>query len=841
MNVSYKWLKDYVDVTKTPQEMDDLLTFSGLEVEGVEKVETIKGGLEHVVIAQVKSCEKHPDSDHLHITTVDVGNGQMLNIVCGAPNVAAGQKVVCAMVGTKIFTSDTEYHEIKKGKLRGAVSEGMLCAADELQLGASHDGIMVLPPDAPVGMPASEYFHVEDDYVIHVDITANRSDATSHIGVARDVVAVLNTREHAGVHIKWPTVGNTLSVNSHPDDKAVRVTVEEPTLCPRYSGLTIRGVHVDESPEWLKNKLRTIGLRPVNNVVDITNFVLMEVGQPMHSFDADQIAGQHVIVKCLPQDTPFVTLDGMQRKLDRRDLMICNEQEGMCIAGVFGGEKSGVSHATSNIFLESAYFNPISIRKTSKRHDLHTDAAFRYERGCDPNITVWALRRAADLILQLAGGEVCGDIVDLYPTPVERAQVDINFRRITNLVGQEIPVDTIRTTLTSLDIEIASEDSEGMHLLIPTFKTDVYRECDVVEEILRIYGYNNIHFDERINSALSYSTKPDALKMKNIVSTYLSDNGFNEIMNNSLVKGSYYEDNPDFAAECSVAILNPLSKELNVMRQTLLYGGLECIARNLNYKIASQKLYEFGRAYFRKPEGFNEELLAKTEAPNGQKPLAKVQDRYQEVQHCGIFMTGMQVEENWKVAQTPVDFYYLKAYVVNILRRLRVPMRRIEAVPATQHYYSEGLTYLFKDSQKELLSIGAISKETLKTADIKQPVFYADINWDVLLHSLPQQEVTYTEVPKYPAVRRDLALVLKSDVTFDQIERTARNTEKKLLKEVSLFDVYQGKGIADGFKSYAVSFILQDKDKTLNDSTIESVMQKLQTNLESQLGAKIRS
>jgi phenylalanyl-tRNA synthetase beta chain len=820
--------------------MDDLLTFSGLEVESVEKAETIKGGLEHVVIAQVKTCEQHPNSDHLHITTVDVGGDRLLDIVCGAPNVAAGQKVVCAMIGTKIYTSENEFYEIKKGKLRGAVSEGMLCAADELQLGTSHDGILVLPDDARVGMPASEYFHVENDYVISVDITANRSDATSHIGVARDVVAVLNTREHAGVKLMWPQV-NDITVNSNPDSKAVKVSVEEPTLCPRYSGLTIRDVKVAESPEWLKNKLRTIGLRPINNVVDVTNFVLMEVGQPLHSFDADKIEGQHIIVKRLPQDTPFVTLDGTERKLDQRDLMICNDKEGMCIAGVFGGEKSGVTMSTANIFLESAYFNPVSIRKTSKRHDLHTDASFRFERGCDPNITIWALRRAATLILQLAGGELCGDIVDIYPKPIQRAEVDINFKRITDLVGQEIPVEAIRTALTSLDIEIAEEDNEGMKLFIPTCKVDVYRECDVVEEILRIYGYNNIHFDERINSALSYSNKQNPLKLKNIASDYLTYNGFNEIMNNSLTKSSYYEDNPDFDTNRSVVILNPLSKELNVMRQTLLYSGLECVARNLNYKIQSQRLYEFGRAYFRQPEGFNEELLAKTEAPNGQKPLAKVQDRYKEVQHFSLFATGMQVEENWKQPKTPTDFYYLKAYVVNIMRRLRVPMQRLQVVAATEHYYAEGIAYVFKDAHKQLVSIGSLSKETLKMMDIKQPVYYADFDWDLLLHSLPAKEVTFTEVPKFPEVRRDLALVLKSEVTFDQIEQVARQSEKKLLKDITLFDVYQGKGIADGFKSYAVSFILQDKEKTLNDNVIDAVMTKLQKSLETQLGAKIRS
>lgn len=841
MNISYKWLKEYVDTTKTPQQLSDLLTFSGLEVESVETVETVKGGLEHVVIAQVESCEPHPNSDHLRITKVNVGGERLLDVVCGAPNVAVGQKVVCAMEGTQIWTSETEYYTIKKGKLRGAVSEGMLCAEDELGMGNGHDGIMVLPPDAPVGMPAREYFHVEEDYVITIDILANRSDATSHIGVARDVVAVLNTREHAGVRIQWPKVDENITVNQHPAPAAIRVTVEEPALCPRYSGLTITGVAVKPSPDWLQNRLSAIGLRPINNVVDITNFVLMEVGQPLHAFDADKIEGGHVVVKCLPQDTPFVTLDGVERRLDSRDLMICNEEEGMCIAGVFGGAKSGVTDCTTNVFLESAYFNPMSIRRTSKRHDLHTDAAFRYERGCDPNITLWAIRRAAGLILELGSGTLCGDIIDLYPQPLPRTEVDVRFHSMLNLVGQPIPLDAIRTALTSLDIEIAEENEGGMKLLIPTCKVDVCRECDIVEEILRIYGYSNVHSDERISSALSYGAKPNALKMKNIVSDYLTDNGFNEIMNNSLTKSAYFEDNPDFDASHSIAILNPLSKELNVMRQTLLYGGLECIARNINYRITDQKLYEFGRAYFRKPEGFNEELLAKTEAPNGQKPLAKVQDRYSEVQHLSIFITGNIVPENWLSPKTSANFFYLKAYVNNILRRMRIPMRHLQAVKAQQHYYMEGISYIFMDSKKVLCSMGSLTREMLKNMDIKQSVYYADIDWDVLLRSLPAKEVEYADVPKYPEVRRDLALVIDNDVTFAQIEQVAQQSEKKLLKSVSLFDVYQGNGIPDGCKSYAVSFILQDKGKTLNDKTIEAVMQKLQKAFETQLNAKVRS
>lgn len=832
MNISFDWLKEYVDIEDmTPQELDDLLTFSGLEVDSMEKVETIKGGLEHVVIAQVLTCEPHPDSDHLHLTTVDVGGERPLNIVCGAPNVAAGQKVVCAQIGTKIYTSDTEYYEIKKGKLRGAVSEGMLCAADELQLGTDHAGIMVLPDDAPVGMPAKEYFHVKDDCLLEVAITANRMDAISHIGVARDVVAVRNTREGKHLSIKWPEVDGLVCCNSVATNpkEAIRVTVEEPELCPRYTGITLRNVKVGESPEWLQNRLRTVGLRPINNIVDVTNFVMMEVGQPLHAFDADKIAGGHVIVKRLPQGTKFVTLDGVERTLDARDLMICDENEGMCIAGVFGGQKSGVSMETTNVFLESAFFNPVSIRKTSQRHTLKTDASYRYERTCDPNITEWALRRAVKLIRELAGGNICGQMVDLYPNKIERPTVEVNFRRMFDLVGQDIPLEAVRTALTSLDIEIVNETAEGMTLRVPTCKADVTRECDIVEEIMRIYGYNNIHIGTTVNSCLSYGKKPDPRKLKNAVSDYLTDNGFSEIMNNSLTKSEYYEENPDFPADRCIPIINPLSKELNVMRQTLLYSGLECIARNINYKIHDQKLYEFGRSY-RKSD-----LSDLSDASD--LPVTK---RFSETEHVSIFMTGNMTPESWKMKPAEADFFYLKAYVMDILHRMRVNMGRVEMVPTQYKFFAEGLDIVQRDSKKLLGTIGRIGRETLKKMDIKQPVFYADLNWTLLLKGYPTKEVQYQEVAKFPEVRRDLALILKKDVTFAAIEQAALQCEKKLLKSVNLFDVYEGKGIADGFKSYAVSFILQDKDKTLNDKQIETTMAKIQKNLETQLGAKIR-
>ena len=833
MNISFDWLKEYVDLgDMTPEQLDDLLTFSGLEVDSMEKVETIKGGLEHVVIAQVLTCEPHPDSDHLHLTTVDVGGERPLNIVCGAPNVAAGQKVVCAQIGTKIYTSDTEFYEIKKGKLRGAVSEGMLCAADELQLGTDHAGIMVLPDDAPVGMPAKEYFNVKDDCLLEVAITANRMDAISHIGVARDVVAVLNTREGKQLKIKWPEAPAFPKTPDSPE--AIKVTVEEPELCPRYTGITLRNVKVGESPEWLQNRLRTVGLRPINNVIDVTNFVMMEVGQPLHAFDADQITGGHVIVKRLPQGTKFTTLDGMERILDARDLMICNAGSGvppctpepMCIAGVFGGLKSGVTMETKNVFLESAFFNPVSIRKTSQRHILKTDASYRYERTCDPNITEWALRRAVKLIREMAGGEICGQMVDLYPKPIERPTVEVNFRRMFDLVGQDIPLEAVRTALTSLDIEIVNETAEGMTLKVPTCKADVTRECDIVEEIMRIYGYNNIHVDERVNSCLSYGSKPNPRRLQNVVSDYLTDNGFSEIMNNSLSKSAYYEGNADFPEEKCVAILNPLSKELNVMRQTLLYSGLECVVRNLNYRILNQKLYEFGRGY-RKTE----------EASQSDLPVTK---KYAETQHLSLWITGEQYAESWKVAHTPTDFFFLKSYVMNILHRMRVNMTRLETQHTACGFLSDGIDLVYRDSHKRLACMGVVSKTVLNKLDCKQPVFYADIDWDLLLKNYPKKEVTFSEVPRFPEVRRDLALVVNQNVTFEQIEQVAYATEKKLLQRVGLFDVYEGKGIAAGMKSYAVSFILQDKDKTLNDKQIDNVMERLQKNLEAQLGAKLR-
>lgn len=823
MVISYKWLNDYVKSSLTPSEIDETLTFSGLEIEGVEKVETIKGGLEHVVIGKVMTCEDHPDSDHLHVTTVDVGADRLLDIVCGAVNVAAGQKVVVATIGTKIWTSETEYFEIKKSKIRGKVSEGMICAEDELGLGNSHDGIMVLPDDAPVGMPAKEYFNVQEDYAIEVAITANRSDATSHIGVGRDLVAAYNTQHGGNLSLDIPSVEDYKQDNNNC---TINVRVEDTENCPRYSGVTITGVKVTESPDWLKNKLRTVGIRPINNIVDITNFVLMEIGQPMHAFDADMIEGGTVVVKKLSEGTMFTTLDGVERTLNGSELMICNEKEGMCIAGVFGGQKSGVTESTTNVFLESAYFNPVSIRKTSKYHGLKTDASFRYERGCDPNITVYALKRAALLIKELAGGTISSDIIDVYPIPIERAKVEINYRSMFDLMGKEIPVNTIKSILAMLGITIEAESAEAMTLRIPTNKVDVTRQCDVIEEIMRIYGYNNITFDETLNSCLSYNKKPNPNKIQNVVGDYLANNGFVEIMNNSLTKAEYYDNNADFDSINNVVLLNPLSKELNVLRQTLLYSGMECIVYNINHKIQNQKLFEFGKHYRYNPNQVDNEDVTK---------------RYFEERHLSLFMTGVETGESWKMASQPVDFYYLKSHVTNILRRLRINMGRVVAEPAKAKYFAEGLDMMFKDSKKVIVSLGRLAKPTLKKMDCKQDVYYADFNWDLLLKSIPTQEVTFSEIAKNPEVRRDLALLIDKNVTFDAVEKLAFETEKKLLKKVGLFDVYEGDRIEEGKKSYAVSFIFQDKDKTLSDKQIESIMTKLQKNFETRLGAKIRS
>ncbi len=823
MKISYNWLKQYTNCSLSPEETADLLTFSGLEVEGIEKIESVKGGLEGVLIGEVKTCEKHPDADRLKVTTVDVGQSELLQIVCGAANVAAGQKVPVATVGTKIWTSETEFFEIKKSKIRGVASEGMICAEDELGLGNSHDGIMVLNPETKVGMLAKDYFQIEDDYCLEIGLTPNRSDAASHLGVARDLLAALNVRQNSSLKIEYPSVENFKVDNT---TLPFTVKVENTVDCPRYSGIAIKGITVKESPDWLKNKLKTVGLRSINNIVDITNFVLMEMGQPLHAFDASQIPNRQVIVKQLPKDTKFTTLDEVERTLAGTELMICSTEGGMCIAGVFGGLKSGVNEQTTDVFLESAYFNPVSIRKTSKLHGLKTDASFRYERGGDPNITIYALKRAALLIKELAGGEIASEIIDVYPESIVNKEIKYSLKNLNAFAGKEIPVEMVKNILHSLEMPFKKISEDELLVSIPTNKVDVTRPCDLTEEILRIYGYNNIEIGEQLNSCLSYTKKPNPEKIQNIIADLLSDNGFSEIMNNSLSKAEYYENNPEFEEQSIVKILNPLSKELSVMRQTLVYSGLEVIAYNLNRKIANQKLYEFGKIY-------------KKNAKADEK--SSVTQKYQETKNLCLFMTGLQNPVNWKTESPKTDFYYLKSYAERIFKRLRIDLSKYAQETVENTTFGNAVAYKHKDSGKYLATVGVLHPKLLQKFDIKQEVFCAEINWDLVLKNLPNKEVEFRELPKFPEVKRDLALVVNKEVSFESFLKLANETEKHLLKKVSLFDIYEGDKIEKGKKSYAISFVLQDEEKTLTDKQIESVMSKLAKNFEEKLGAKIRA
>ncbi len=818
MKLSYNWLKQYIDLDVDPHELSTILTDIGLEVEGMEKFQSVKGGLEGVVIGEVLTCKPHENADKLSVTTVKVGD-KVLPIVCGAPNVAEGQKVLVATVGTVLYDGDNEF-KIKKAKIRGEVSEGMICAEDELGLGTSHDGIMVLPDDAPVGKPAKEYIKIEEDWVYEIGLTPNRSDAASHIGSARDLVAGLNqlknTRNYK-LHI--PPVDD-FTVDNH--DLDIDVIVEDTDACPRYSGVTLTGIEVKESPEWLQNRLKAIGLRPINNIVDITNFVLHETGHPLHAFDAAKIKGNKVVVKKLPSDTPFVTLDEMERKLHPQDLMICNEEEGMCIAGVFGGAESGVTEKTTSVFLESAYFDPTHIRKTSKRHTLQTDASFRFERGADPNITIYALKRAALLIKELAGGKISSEIKDVYPNPIEKWTIDINFERINKLIGQEIDKNTISNILTDLGIEIISSGEKGMKLLVPTFKVDVKREVDIVEEILRIYGYNNVDIPEKVNISVNIRKKPDPEKVQNIISDYLVGQGFVEIMNNSLTKSEYIEKNKEFDSDNSVELLNPLSKDLDILRQTLLFGGLEVINYNSNRKINDLKIFEFGKVYKRK-----------SAAQKGSGI-----ENYSEEKRLAIFVTGKLEEENWNSTNSKADFFVLKGIVESILKRLGIDRKELALKEGGNSNYT--YSYEYSTNDKNFITIAEVDKKLLKSFDIKQPVFIADINWDLMFSLIPAHDLTYKPISKFPAVRRDLALVVDKSVTFDKLKETAEKAERKLLKKVGIFDIYEGDKIPEGKKSYALMFILQDENKTLTDKIIDKTMKRILQALEKETGAQLR-
>ncbi len=815
MKISYNWLKDYIDMELSPEETAEILTQTGLEVAGVEKVDPVKGGMEGLVIGEVITCEKHPNSDHLSKTTVDIGAGELLNIVCGAPNVAAGQKVVVAPVGTTLYINDQEI-TLKKAKIRGEVSEGMICAEDEIGTGTSHEGIIVLPAEVKTGTPAKTYYNIRPDWAIEIDLTPNRIDGGSHIGVARDLAAFLNKTK--------PTEYKRIPVdNFSPDNHNLEIPVEikNPEACPRYTGVTISGVEVKESPAWLQERLKVIGHSPINNVVDITNYVLFETGQPLHAFDADEIAGGKVVVQTLPAGTLFTTLDGVERKLHENDLMICNAEEGMCIGGVFGGIRSGVKENTKNIFLESAWFDPVYIRKTARHHGLNTDASFRFERGTDPNGVIYALKRAALLIKEIAGGTISSEIVDVYPRPAEFFRVNVSYKNIARMIGKEIGKESIKKILTSLEIEIENETDAGLSLLVPPYRVDVKREADVIEEILRIYGYNNVEIPMVVKSSLQYAPQPDPTQVRNLIAEMLTSQGFSEIWSNSLTKAGYYDGLSQYRPELTVNLLNPLSADLSGMRQTLLFGGLECIARNVNRQNKDLKLYEFGNCYF----------LDDVEKEN---PVPG----YREEEHLALFITGAKSPESWTQKQEPTSFFLLKSFAENILKRMGFNIRQLHISESQNELFSEGLEY--RENNKTVLEAGIVASGFLKKFELEQSVFYADFNWDILLKKRTRHQTVFEELPKFPAVRRDLALVVDKQVKFQQIEELAFKTERKILNEVGLFDVYEGRGVPEGKKSYAVKFTLRDSARTLTDNQIDKTMQRLIAAFGRELGAELR-
>jgi len=829
MNISYKWLRRYIDLQDDAQTVAKILTSIGLEVGTVEEVETIKGGLKGLVVGEVLTCVPHPNSDHLHITTVNIGADEPLPIVCGAPNVAAGQKVIVATVGTVLYDGDQSF-TIKKGKLRGEDSWGMICAEDEIGVGTDHAGIIVLPADTPVGMPAAEYYHIENDTIIEVDITPNRSDAASHFGVARDLYAYYKAHGQ-NISLKKPSVEDFKVDNQ---ELPIKVVVDAPDACPRYSGVSIKGVTIKESPEWLKNSLLAIGLRPINNIVDVTNFVLHECGQALHAFDADKIKNNEIHVRYAKQGEKFVTLDGVEREMDARDLMIANSEEAMCIAGVFGGLESGVTENTKNVFLESAYFNPVTIRKTSRRHQLQTDASFRYERGCDPNNTLYVLKRAALLIQEVAGGTVSMDVIDVVNGDFKPWDVTIDIQRVNSLIGKAIGEHTIKTILNALEIKIVKTMDNGHWTLeVPRYRVDVQRECDVVEDILRIYGYDNVEFPEKLNTSLAYGVKPDPEKLRRKIAEQLTAQGFNEILNNSLTKTSYYKDG--WLDSC-VKIMNPLSQDLGVMRQTLLFGGLESIARNANRKNNDLKFYEFGNCYH-----YN----AAVREGNDADPLRA----YSEEPHLGMWLTGNKSAQSWVRKEEKTTFYQLRAYVNNILVRLGVDVNKLTLEPAIdpQGDKSCGIVECFSDglvlkaqNGKSLGYIAIVARGLLKQFDIDQEVYYADLYWKELLKLNKQYKAVINDLPKYPEVKRDFALLVDKNIEFADLARAAFGTEKKLLKNVFLFDVYEGKNLEEGKKSYALSFILQDPESTLKDTQIEHIMNRLKATFEDKFHATLR-
>ena len=821
MNISYNWLKRYIETDLPAEEVARILTDIGLEVEGFEKIETVKGGLRGVVVGQVVTCTDHPDSDHLHVTTVDVGTGEPLQIVCGAANCRAGLKVLCATVGAVLYPNggDEEF-KIKRSKIRGVESLGMLCAEDELGIGPSHEGIVELPADAPVGMAAREYLRVEDDYLIEIGLTPNRVDAASHIGVARDLAAYLRSRGER-TEVKWPDV-SAFAVDNH--DLPVAIRVENHEACPRYVGVTVSGCKIGPSPEWMQNCLRAAGINPKNNLVDITNFVLFELGQPLHAFDAAKIEGREVVVRTCAEGTPFVTLDGVERKLTDKDLMICSAERPMCIAGVFGGLDSGISETTTDVFIESAYFNPVWVRKTAKRFGLNTDSSFRFERGIDPNLQVYAAKRAALLMKELAGGTISSEITDICPVPAADFVFDVSFARINALIGKEIPQQTVRTILAALEVKILSEHEGRLTVAVPPYRVDVQREADLIEDILRIYGYNNVEVPSRVRSTLSYAPKPDRSKLMNLAADFLTDNGFTEIMSNSLTKGAYYEGLTTCPPERCVRILNPLSADLNVLRQTLLFNMLEAVCLNINHKNGDLKLYEFGNCYFYDEAKRTEE-----------NHLAAYSEEYR----LAIAVTGIATPQSWNTKPEKASFFTLRAVAEKLLRRFGIDIYALKSEPMQSDLFAEGLTMSLNG--KELLQIGVVSGKLRRLTDVKQEVYYLEMNFDALVRSTKKHRIAAEELSKFPEVKRDLALLVDRDVTFAALRSVALATERKLLKSVSLFDVYEGDKLPAGKKSYALSFILEDKTRTLDDKTIERVMANLTRQFEQQCGAQVRS
>ena len=820
MNISYKWLKEYVDFDLTPQHVAEALTSCGLEVGGLEEVQTIRGGLKGLYVGKVLTCEPHPNSDHLHITTVDLGKGEPQQIVCGAHNVAANQKVIVADLGCVLYDGDKEF-VIKRSKLRGVESLGMICAEDEIGVGTSHDGIIVLPEDAPIGMPAAEYYNLESDWVIEVDITANRSDALSHYGVARDLYAWLKQNNYQ-TELHKP---NCDAFEVDNESLTIDVEVKNTEACKRYACVSLTNCEVKESPEWLQNKLKIVGIRPINNIVDITNYIMMAYGQPMHCFDADMVAGHKIVVTTQPEGTKFITLDGEEHSLSEKDLSICNANEAMCIAGIFGGKGSGTYENTRNIVLESAYFHPTWIRKSARRHGLSTDASYRFERGIDPNGQVYALKQAAILCKELAGGQVSMQIKDVYPEPIEGSKVVLTYDYVNSLIGKEIGKDTIKSIVTSLDMKIEAENENQIEILVPAYRVDVKRPCDVVEDILRIYGYNNVEIPLQLKGTLTIPTDEDRnRKYINLISEQLVGGGFNEILNNSLTKVSYYKDLNCYTEETTVKILNPLSTDLGVMRQTLLFGGLESIVRNANRKNSNLRFFEFGNCYH-----YDE----------SKKEADKLIKAYTQDQHLGLWVTGKRVENSWVHPNEDASFYELKAYVENILVRLGLSLQAVTLVKGENNIFEDSISIVTK-AGKIIAELGIVAYKLTKNMGITNEVFFADIYWDNLLKAVKKHVVEYKEISKYPAVSRDLALLVDKTVEFEQIKEIAYSTEKKLLKAVELFDVYEGKNLPEGKKSYAVNFILQDEQKTLNDKQIDSIMKKLIDNLTKRLNAELR-